>query len=106
MLKRSTMSILVAIALSGGLLALAADQLTQADQTSAQRSDVLSVDEILQRVHEQYPGKVVETELKHKRGRYVYEIDVVDDHGVRKELKYDAGTGALISSKVEDEDED
>ena len=60
----------------------------------------------MQRVHEQYPGKVVETELKHKRGRYVYEIDVIDDHGVKKGLKYDAMTGVLISSKVENDEED
>ena len=106
MLKRSTASIFVAIALFGALLALAADQQTQPDQTAAQRSDVLPLDQILQRVHEQYPGKVVETELGHKRGRDVYEIDVVDDRGVKKELKYDAKTGALISSKVEEDNED
>lgn len=106
MLKRSTVSVLVAAALSGGLLAVAADQPTQPDQGAAQRSDVLPLDQILQRVHDQYPGKVVETELEHKRGRYVYEIDVVDDHGIKKELKYDAKTGTPISSKVENDEEE
>jgi uncharacterized membrane protein YkoI len=49
---------------------------------------------------------VVETELEHKHGRYVYEIDVVSNDGVKRELKYDARTGALISSKIEDNDDD
>jgi peptidase YpeB-like protein len=45
-------------------------------------------------------GQGVETELEHKHGRYVYEIEVVSDGGVKKELKYGAKTGALISSKA------
>jgi len=60
----------------------------------------------LQRAKAQYPGRVVETELEHKRGRYLYEIDVIGDDGMKKELKFDAKTGVLISSKVEDADEE
>ena len=66
----------------------------------------MSTEEILERVKTQQPGRVVETELERKSGRYVYEIDVIGDDGVKKEFKYDAKTGALISSKVEDEDHD
>jgi uncharacterized membrane protein YkoI len=77
------------------------------DTAAVQKSaGILPLEEILQRVKTQYPGRVVETELEHKHGRYVYEIDVVSDDGVKKELKYDAKTGALISSKVEDKDDD
>jgi len=90
---------------------LAADHnKTQPDTAGVQKStEILSFDEILQQVKTQYPGKVIETELEHKHGRYVYEIDVIDvigDDGMKKEFKYDAKTGARISSKVEDEDED
>jgi uncharacterized membrane protein YkoI len=107
MLSRSTISIFAAVALSCGLVVLAAEQnQTQPDASAQNSAAILSLDEILQRVKAQYPGRVVETELEHKRDRYVYEIDVIGDDGVKKELKYDATTGALISSKVEDNDDD
>ncbi|HXX11429.1 MAG TPA: PepSY domain-containing protein [Burkholderiales bacterium] len=106
MLKRTTIAVLMAVAAGGGLWATAADQQKQAESSTAPRSDILPLEEILQRVKAQYPGRVTETELERKRGRYVYEIDVVSDDGVKKELKYDAKTGELISAKVEDNDDD
>ena len=108
MLSRSTVAIFAAVALSTGLVVLAADQnQTQPDAAAVQKSaEILSLEEILQRAKAQYPGRVVETELEHKRGRDVYEIDVISGDGVKRELKYDARTGALISSQIEDKDED
>ena len=108
MLSRSTVAIFAAVALSSGLVVLAADQnQSQPDAAGVQNSaGILSLEEILQRVKAQYPGRVVETELEHKRGRDVYEIDVISGDGVERELKYDAKTGTLISSKVEDKDDD
>jgi len=94
--------------LSGlGMLAASADETRQSTAPAQQPSGLLSRDEILQRVKAQHPGEVVEAELERKHGRYVYEIEVVDDNGVKTELKYDAKTGELISSGAEhDEDED
>jgi uncharacterized membrane protein YkoI len=106
MFKRTTIAVLIAVAACGGLLAAAADQQKPAESSTASRSDILPLEEILRRVKAQYPGRVTETELERKRGGYVYEIDVVSDDGVKRELKYDAKTGELISSKVEDDDED
>ena len=77
------------------------------DSTRAQKSDdILSLDEILQRVKAEQPGKVVETELERKSGRYVYEIDMIGTDGVKREFKYDAKTGARIPRKLRDEDDD
>jgi len=106
MFKRPALAVLMAVALSGGLLAVAADQQKQADSPTAPRSDILSLENILQRVKAQHPGRVTETELEYKHGRYVYEIDVMSDDGVKKELKYDARTSELISAKVEDSDDE
>jgi len=104
----SAVSICAGIALCCGSAVLIAGQNeTGSDSTRTQKSgDILSLDEILQRVNAEQPGKVVETELERKSGRYVYEIDVIGDDGVKREFKYDAKTGALISSKIDDEDED
>jgi uncharacterized membrane protein YkoI len=108
MLDRSAALLVVALALCAGSAVLTAGQNeSRPDAAQLQNSnDILSLDEMLQRVKAQYPGRVVETELEHKQGRYVYEIDVVSNDGVKTELKYDAKTGALISSKVEDDDDD
>ena len=67
--------------------------------------EILSQDAIITRATEQHPGKVTEVELEHKCGRYIYEIDVVDDKGVKTELELDAKTGDVLSSKG-DHDED
>jgi uncharacterized membrane protein YkoI len=35
----------------------------------------------------------------------VYEVDVLDESGVKKEFKFDAKTGELISSEVDEDEE-
>jgi uncharacterized membrane protein YkoI len=78
-----------------------------ADVQGAQKSgEVLSQDEIIQRAKAQQPGDVTEIELDHKHGRYVYEVDIKDEHGVKTEMKFDAKTGELISKKIDKDDED
>ena len=106
MFKRSTIAVFVTVALSGSLPALAADQQKQPGSPDAPRAAILPLEEILQRVKAQHPGRVTETELEHKDGRDVYEIDVVGDDGVKQELKYDAWTGEQLSAEVEDTDDD
>lgn len=108
MINRTIASIFVGVVLSSGLGVLAASQDETPSSTAAaqQPGELLTRDEILQRVKAQHPGTIVETELERKHGRYVYEIEVVDDNGVKTELKYDAKTGDLISSEVEREDGD
>ena len=107
MLSRSV-SILLGIALSRGAVVLVAgqDEARLGTEGVQKPAGILSLDEILQRVKTQRAGRVVETELERKRGRYVYEIDVIGDDGVKKEFKYDANTGALLSSKAEDAEEE
>jgi uncharacterized membrane protein YkoI len=64
--------------------------------------EILSLEKILERAHAEQPGQVLETELERKQGRYVYEIEILDDKGQVRELKLDAKTGNLIKSKQED----
>ena len=67
-----------------------------------QRGDILSLDRILQEAREQHAGHVLESELKHKDGRYVYEVELVDDQGWVREMKFDARTGEVLREKPED----
>ena len=67
-----------------------------------QRGDILSLDQILRKADQQHAGRVLESELEQKNGRYVYEVEVVDDQGRVWEMKFDARTGEVLKQKQED----
>jgi uncharacterized membrane protein YkoI len=67
-----------------------------------QRGDILSLDRILQEVRVQHGGRVLESELEEKDGRYVYEVELVDDQGRVREMKFDASTGEVLKEKQGD----
>ncbi|KAF2410326.1 PepSY domain-containing protein [Pseudomonas antarctica] len=47
-----------------------------------------------------HPGaNITDTELDHKNGVLVYEVDVTDTAGKRFEVKLDAKTGAVLQTK-------
>jgi len=45
---------------------------------------------------------VLETELEHKKGMYIYEVELLDAHSQVWEIKLDAKTGKLIKMELED----
>ena len=63
---------------------------------------ILSLERIVQRAKAAHPGKLLDIELDRDDGRYVYEVELVDERGVVWELKYDAVTGALLEHERED----
>ena len=67
-----------------------------------QRGDILSLDRILQEARGPHGGRVLESELEEKDGRYVYEVELVDDQGRVREMKFDAGTGELLKEEQGD----
>jgi uncharacterized membrane protein YkoI len=66
------------------------------------QGDILSLEQILQVARQHHPGRVLETELKHKRDQLVYEIELVDENGEVWEMKFDARSGALLKEEQED----
>jgi uncharacterized membrane protein YkoI len=64
-----------------------------------QRGDILSLDRILQDAHGQHAGRVLESELEQKDGRYIYEVELVDDQGRVREMKFDASTGEVLRER-------
>jgi uncharacterized membrane protein YkoI len=47
----------------------------------------------------QHPGGVTrETELEHKLGRYIYQIELVDAQGVEWDVELDAATGEMLKN--------
>ena len=52
-----------------------------------------------------FPGQVLEAELETDHGQAVYEIEIAGTTGAVTEIKIDAQSGALLSSDIEDQDE-
>ena len=65
---------------------------------------ILALEVILKKAREVQPGKVleVEFEFENKNGNSVYEIELLNTNGIVFELKFDAKTGELLSTKEED----
>ncbi len=63
---------------------------------------ILPLEQILQAVRERRAGRVLETELERRGGRHVYEVEVLDEHGIVWELYFDAATGEFLKEDQED----
>lgn len=63
---------------------------------------IMSLEDLLERVRREYPGRIIEIELEKENGKYVYEIDLVDEDGIVWELELDASTGDLLKLKRDD----
>lgn len=63
---------------------------------------ILSLESILQRVRKNYPAKVLEVELERKGDIIVYEIEMLYNNGIVKEVYIDARTGDILFSKEDD----
>ena len=65
--------------------------------------EIVSADVLIKDAQQRMPsGRLLELELEHEDGRYVYEIEMVDDGGVVWEFYYDAKTEEFIRRTKED----
>ena len=58
--------------------------------------EILTMIEILRRIRPQAPGRVLDTELEHEHGRWIYEIKFLDPQGRLYELEIDAQNGQIL----------
>jgi uncharacterized membrane protein YkoI len=63
---------------------------------------ILSLEKITKFANAVKPGEILDTELERKKGRYIYEVELLDTKGQVWELKLDAKTGELIKLEIED----
>ncbi len=61
--------------------------------------EILSLEQLLQTVFEGRNWRLLEAELEEKHGQYIYELEILDDRGKVRELKYDARTGKPMHGK-------
>lgn len=106
MLTRAKLTLATIFALSvlgaGAPWAAIADNDHAAARKLRESGEILSLEDIAERARRAKAGKILEIELDRERGRFVYEVEVLDQGGQVWELKLDAKTGDLIKMKIDD----
>jgi hypothetical protein len=69
---------------------------------ATERGEILPLSEIFERALARFPGRVLEAELERKRGRWVYELKVLDAGGRLFEVYLDASTGEVLEHEETD----
>ena len=57
---------------------------------------ILTMTELLGRIHTQVTGRILDMELEHEDGAWIYEIKVLDPEGRLYELVVDAKSGRVL----------
>lgn len=65
-------------------------------RAAVQSGQILSLQAVLRKVEEQYPGVFLEAELENDDGVWVYEIKLLQAGGQRLKLKVNAVTGNVL----------
>jgi len=86
----------------GATLPAVADKEDEIDYLEARRLMEKGIILPLQTILEKVDGRVVEVELEYERDLYLYEIEVLNNKGILIELEFDATTGELVKSKIEE----
>lgn len=67
-----------------------------------QQGNILPLEQIIDAAMAVKSGQILETELDEDDGRYVYELEILDENGHVWELELDATTAELIELENED----
>lgn len=76
-----------------------ADKDAERARAALQAGEILPLGRILEAVNRDFTGEVIELELDHERGRWVYEIKLLAPHGAVLKLDYDAATASFIRAR-------
>ncbi len=95
-MKTRLTAIIAAIALSLGATAFASDDDAR---KLREAGDIKPLVEIINENPDLRDARILEAELEHERGRYVYEIEYLDDTGAHRESYIDAETGEVLKRK-------
>ena len=63
---------------------------------------ILSLEQILDHLDTRAEGKILEVEFEREDGHYIYEIEILDDSGLVRELEVDAVSGEILKIELED----
>lgn len=63
---------------------------------------IVALEQILENVREEYPGRLLEIKLEQEDDKVIYEVELLDAEGRVWELELDAVTGKLLKRKQDD----
>ncbi len=100
------LGILTSTLLGAALLVLTFGAGAEDDHDRARRlrdaDDILPLETLIERARTERPGRILELKLKEKKGRVLYEVELIDERGIVWELYFDARSGELLKSKQDD----
>jgi uncharacterized protein YpmB len=67
-----------------------------------QSGKIMPLEDLIKQVRRDYPGRIIEIELDEEDGRYIYELELVDENGVVWDLDVDAKTGQVLKYEQDD----
>ncbi len=95
-----------AIFLQCGLIAALSVGVVQADEYDQdvvkrlfEAGEIVALEQIIADVRKRYGGWIIEVEFERKKGRYLYEIEVLDDRGEVREFYYNASDGSFLKEE-------
>lgn len=100
-LDRGTLRADRVIAGDGAVVAARDDDDDDHDRARAalRAGDIRPLSEILDAAAREYPGQVLEVELEHEHGAWIYEMKVLAKDGAVLKLEYDARTATLLRAR-------
>ncbi|MEK8033762.1 PepSY domain-containing protein [Ideonella sp. DXS29W] len=75
-------------------------------RAALQAGEVLPLGQVMDQVRRRYPGELLEVELERERGRWIYELKLLQPGGVLVRLYVDAKTAEVLKSRARGADHD
>lgn len=63
---------------------------------------ILPLEQILKSVRKFQGGRILEVELEREHGRYIYEVELLEENGRVQKMEIDAVSGELLKTKRKD----
>lgn len=98
-MKHLFTSTFCALALCLAAVPAQADSDQDRARAAVQAGQVLPLSAVLARLEREHPGQVLEVELEQDKGRWVYEVKLLQAGGRLMKLELDAGTGAVLKRR-------
>ena len=95
-----TLALLIAPVSAGGQAQIPPD--FELARDAVERGEILPLAEVLSRLQESHPGRVIEVELEYSHDILVYEVELVTGDGRLIEVDMNAATGEIVGMDEED----
>ncbi|MCK9532947.1 MAG: PepSY domain-containing protein [Gammaproteobacteria bacterium] len=89
-------------AVSGELLKEEAEPAHDHARRLRQEGSIVALATVADAAQRVRAGELLEVELKHRRGHYIYEVEILDERGQVWELKFDARDGNFLEEEADD----